>query len=93
MRVPVCLSAGSEGKKPWTMGNSTNLNYPPTIKCSLLVDSWSGDRFKRHARDRKVSGSSPPQKRRENYFLLLGQLSVLTLISVSVPPRCYRSGT
>ena len=26
-------------------------------------------------------------------FLLQGQLSVLTLISVSVPPPCYRSST
>ena len=32
------------------------------------------------------------QERREN-FLLQGQLSVLTLISVSVPPLCYRSST
>ena len=30
------------------------------------------------------------QERREN-FLLQGQLSVLTLISVSIPPPCYRS--
>ena len=81
----MCLSAGSEGKKQWTMGNSTNLNCPLTTKCSLLVDSWSGDRFKRQDRDRKVS--SPPQKRREELF------SSLTLISVYVPPPCYRSGT
>ena len=32
------------------------------------------------------------QERRDN-FLLQGQLSVLTLISVSVPPPCYRSST
>ena len=32
------------------------------------------------------------QERREN-FLLQGRLSVLTLISVSVPPPCYRSST
>ena len=32
------------------------------------------------------------QERREN-FLLPGRLSVLTLISVSVPPLCYRSST
>ena len=31
-------------------------------------------------------------ERREN-FLLQGQLSVLPLISVSVPPPCYRSNT
>ena len=32
------------------------------------------------------------RERREN-FILQGQLSVLTLISVSVPPPCYRSST
>ena len=31
-------------------------------------------------------------ERREN-FLLQGRLSVLTLISVSVPPPCYRRST
>ena len=43
-------------------------------------------------RDRKVAGSNPWLERREN-FLLQGQLSVLTLISVSIPPPCYRSST
>ena len=43
------------------------------------LDSWSkGRRFE------------SLQERQEN-FLLQGQLSVLTLISVSVPPPCYRS--
>ena len=40
----------------------------------------------------KGRGFESRQERREN-FLLRGQLSVLTLISVSVPPPCYRSGT
>ena len=44
-------------------------------------DSWS-----------KGRGLKSLLKRREN-FLLQGQLSVLTLISVSVPPPCYRSST
>ena len=48
--------------------------------------------LERRTRDRKVPGSSPGKERREN-FLLQGQLSVLTLISVSVPPPCYRSST
>ena len=43
-------------------------------------------RLQRRARDRKVVGSSPRQERRGN-FLLQGQLSVLTVISVSDPPR------
>ena len=44
-------------------------------------DSWS-----------KGRGFESLLERREN-FLLRGQLSVLTLISVSVPPPCYRSST
>ena len=38
----------------------------------------------------KGRGFESLQERREN-FLLQGRLSVLTLISVSVPPPCYRS--
>ena len=44
-------------------------------------DSWS-----------KGRGFESLQERREN-FLLQGQLSVLTLISVSVPSPCYCSST
>ena len=40
----------------------------------------------------KGRGFESLQERREN-FLLQGQLSVLTLFSVSVPPPCYRSST
>ena len=40
----------------------------------------------------KGCGFESPQERGEN-FLLQGQLSVLTLISVFVPPPCYRSST
>ena len=45
-------------------------------------------------RDKHVfdHGFESPQERRENYFLQ-GQLSVLILISVSVPPSCYRIST
>ena len=46
-----------------------------------VLDSWSkGCRFE------------SLQEQRDN-FLLQGQLSVLTLISVSVPPQCYCSST
>ena len=38
----------------------------------------------------KGHGFESQQEQQEN-FLLQGQLSVLTLISVSVPPLCYRS--
>ena len=40
----------------------------------------------------KGRGFESLQERQEN-FLLQGQLSVLTLILVSVPPLCYRSST
>ena len=40
----------------------------------------------------KGHGFESLQERREN-FLLQGRLSVLALISVSVPPPCYRSST
>ena len=40
----------------------------------------------------KGRGFESLQEREEN-FLLHGRLSVLTLISVSVPPPCYRSST
>ena len=52
--------------------------YSPVVRAS---DSWS-----------KGPGFESRQERREN-FLLLCQLSVLTLISVSVPPPRYRSST
>ena len=44
--------------------------------------------LERRTRDRKVTGSNPCRKRRKNDFLQ-GQLSVLTLISVSAVPLCY----
>ena len=52
------------------------------------IDQW----LERLSRDQKVAGSNPLHERWEN-FLLQGRLSVLTLISVSVPPPCYRSST
>ena len=62
--------------------NSNELNAVFTLlENSSMVrapDSWS-----------KVRGFESRQERREN-FLLQGQLSVLTLISVSVPAPCYR---
>ena len=38
-------------------------------------------------------GDEPTEKKQPENYLLQGQLSVLTLISVSVPARCYRSST
>ena len=55
---------------------------------------WAGiaQWLERRTRDRKGHRFESLQERREN-FLLQGRLSVLTLISVSVPPPCYRSST
>ena len=52
---------------------------------NLFIGLW----LERQFRDRKVAG---PQERRED-FLVQGQLSVRTLISVSVLPQCYCSST
>ena len=56
--------------------------------------------LERRTRDRKVAGSSPGRSGGRMgvflfmfFFSLRGQLSVLILISVSVPRLCYRSGT
>ena len=55
---------------------------------------WGGiaQWLEHRTRDLKGRGFESLLKRREN-FLLQGRLSVLTLISVSVPPPCYRSST
>ena len=48
--------------------------------------------LERRSRDRKGRGFQSPQERREN-FLLQGQLFVMALISVSIPPPFYRNST
>ena len=48
--------------------------------------------LERRTRDWKVAGSNPCRSGR-GIFLFQCELSVLTLISVSVPPPCYRSST
>ena len=59
-------------------------------KCWVLHTSYGeqgmAQWLQRQTCDWKVAGMSPPQERGEN-FLLRGQLFVLTLISVSVPPQ------
>ena len=59
-----------------------------------LVNLGGGDSSVVRAPDSwlKGRGFESLLERREN-FLLQGRLSVLTLISVSVPPPCYRSST
>ena len=58
----------------------------------LMTGTGIAQWLARRTRDWKVAGSNPLQERREN-VLLQGRLSVLTLISLSVPPPCYRSST
>ena len=62
------------------------------ISVGVFLYLWSGDRSVVRAPDSwlKVHGFESPQEWWEN-FLLRGQLSVLTLISVSIPPPCYCS--
>ena len=64
----------------------------PWYQVSTKLISGSGDSLVVRASDLwlKGSGFKSQQERREN-FLLQGQLFVLTLILVSVPPLCYRS--
>ena len=63
-------------------------------ECFILFSLGSGDGSVVRASDSssKGLGFESRQERREN-FLLQGHLSVLTVISVSVPPPCYRSST
>ena len=76
------------------------LHWPPNafpFKFSLvfpLPPPGGGDSSVVRAPDSwlKGRGFESLLERREN-FLLQGRLSVLTLISVSVPPPCYRSST
>ena len=64
----------------------------PEIGWKIAV--WGGDSSVVRAPDSwsKGRGFESLLDRRE-HFLLQGQLSVLTLISVSVPPPCYLSST
>ena len=66
---------------------------------AMLADTGIAQWLERRTRDRKVAGSKPctsggggGEGGQEN-FLLQGQLCVLTLISVSLPPPCYRRST
>ena len=56
--------------------------------CRARIIQW----LERQTHNQKGRGFKSRQKRREN-FLLQGQLSVLTLILVSVSPQCYLSST
>ena len=78
----------------------SNVGQERTLKRSdgKATPLWPGagiaQWLERRTRDRTEGPGSVEsrQERREN-FLLQGQLSVLTLIWVSVPPPCYRRST
>ena len=76
--------------------SNTTLWAPHLVYKQLYIDKWAGggDSSVVRAPDSwlKGRGFESLLERREN-FLLQGRLSVLTLISVSVPPPCYRSST
>ena len=69
----------------------TDVREATSLSCTC---SGGGDSSMVRAPDSwlKGCGFESLQERREN-FLLQGRLSVMTLISVSVPPPCYRSST
>ena len=79
----------------WGPLHSTWLSFTD-IKTLLTRAVWNGGRDSSVVRAPdswlKGRGFESLLERREN-FLLQGRLSVLTLISVSVPPPCYRSST
>ena len=70
-----------------------------TIECRdvsfLVLPLGSGDSavVERRTHDRKVAGSSAGWLAGRENFLLQGQLSVPTLISLSVLPTCHRNRT
>ena len=59
-------------------------------KMKTTRGSWGGSVVTAPDTCSNGPGFESPQERRES-FLLQGQLSVLTLISVTVPPPCYCS--
>ena len=65
--------------------NVCSPNILRTLRRTMIYSHTSESRS-------KGLGFDSQQNRREN-FLLFGQLLVLNLLSVSVPPPCYRSCT
>ena len=60
------------------------MRYGAIEMTAVVIVSGDSSVVERWNRDRKVAGSSP--RGRGSRIFLRGQLSVLTLISVSVPP-------
>ena len=57
------------------------------FSCRMMLTIWGG------GGGGGVGGGGYTRQERREDFLLQGHLSVLTLISVSVPPPCYGSST
>ena len=85
---------GPERKGYRVMARNMYTIHSVTYKVSLSWIYHTGDSSVVRAPDSwlKGRGFESLLERREN-FLLQGRLSVLTLISVSVPPPCYHSST
>ena len=76
MTVPPLFGTDANAGSPCIL-----LHTPPSSIKGVGIAQW----LQHQTRDQKGPGFKSRQERREN-FLLQGQLSVLTLISVSVPP-------
>ena len=63
-----------------------------TLVCLHRETTGVAQWLERRTLDRKVTGSSPSSSGVQK-ILLRGQLSLLTLISVTAPPPCFRSST
>ena len=78
----------------WKHPNNPAFNWKVKYQPSKLNSKGGGDSSVVRAPDSwlKGRGFESLLERREN-FLLQGRLSVLTLISVSIPPPCYHSNS
>ena len=70
---------------PWLLVYNVLVNVNAICTC-MWTEAGIAQWLEHRTRDRKVAGSNPCWSG-GRIFLLQGQLSVLTLISVSVPPR------
>ena len=77
-----------------SVGGTVLMNDVSIVEASTEMYLWGGDSSVVRALDSRSKGHGFESllERREN-FLFQAQLSVPTLISVSVPPPCYHSST
>ena len=90
-----CAAIGDQmafNQRGWNAGGGGGYIYIYTIYCFNPVRGRDSSVVRAPDSLLKGRGFESLLERREN-FLLQGRLSVLTLISVSVPPPCYHSST